>query len=109
MVGGSKIPFLARLLGLQTGKMMFHPTLANVGLLPTEDAPIEFKCFIEGILRDWDFDNWLSAHNGYKKGGAKNELKLLLDKSLKKLKSIGLSRAKDKTEWENKFASKCVN
>ena len=44
--------------------MSFHPSIKGPGLLPTPEAPYQFKEFIEGILRDWDFDNICAAHMG---------------------------------------------
>ena len=50
--------------GYRHGSMSFHPSIKGPGLLPTPEAPYQFKEFIEGILRDWDFDNICAAHMG---------------------------------------------
>lgn len=46
------------------GSMSFHPSIKGPGLLPTPEAPYQFKEFIEGVIRDWDFDTICAAHMG---------------------------------------------
>jgi hypothetical protein len=65
---------LFKILGKKTGQMEFHPTLSNVGLHKTEEAPAQFKQFVEGVLKDWQFDNACCAHVGVKVGGAHEAL-----------------------------------
>jgi hypothetical protein len=75
--------FLLSLAGFKDGSMAFHPSIMHAGLLPTAEAPVQFREWVEGILRDWDFDNLLSAHNGNKIGGAKEQLRLTLQNAEK--------------------------
>jgi hypothetical protein len=77
----SKPGFVLRCAGLKDGDMHFHPTTFNIGLKPTAEAPIQFKEWVENLLNDWDFDNICSAHTGNKIGGAKEQLRLILEKT----------------------------
>eukprot|EP00026_Physarum_polycephalum_P014533 Phypoly_transcript_15060.p1 GENE.Phypoly_transcript_15060~~Phypoly_transcript_15060.p1 ORF type:complete len:314 (+),score=53.43 Phypoly_transcript_15060:91-942(+) len=78
---GSHPGILLKLAGFRHGSMSFHPSIKGVGLLPTPEAPYQFKEFIEGIIRDWDFDNICAAHMGNKIGGAKEQLREVLAKA----------------------------
>jgi hypothetical protein len=42
----------------------FHISLLKGGINRTKDAPMQFRSWIEDLLRDWDFDNLCTAHNG---------------------------------------------
>jgi len=66
--------FLLKLGGFKHGSMCFHTTLKGAGLLPTPEAPFQFRDFIAKILKEWDFDNICTAHFGNKVGGAKQQL-----------------------------------
>jgi hypothetical protein len=70
---------LLKLAGFKHGTMSFHPTIKGHGLYPTPEAPYQFKAFIGSILNDWDFDNIVAAHTGNKIGGAKEQLRILLE------------------------------
>jgi len=63
---------------VNTGIMAFHPSLFTVGLYHIGDAPFTFRNWTQKYVRDWDFDNICSAHDGNKLGGAKDELKFVL-------------------------------
>jgi hypothetical protein len=80
--------FLISLAGFKDGSMSFHPSIKSVGLFPTPDAPRQFREWVLGIIRDWDFDNILSAHNGNKIGGAKQQLMETLQKAEKLLNKL---------------------
>eukprot|EP01114_Cavostelium_apophysatum_P016527 TRINITY_DN4720_c0_g1_i1.p1 TRINITY_DN4720_c0_g1~~TRINITY_DN4720_c0_g1_i1.p1 ORF type:complete len:288 (+),score=62.24 TRINITY_DN4720_c0_g1_i1:119-982(+) len=66
--------FLLRVAGFKKGSMCFHVSMKGPGLLPTPDAPFLFRDFINNVIRDWDFDNFCTAHFGCKVGGAKAQL-----------------------------------
>ncbi|KAJ3094852.1 hypothetical protein HDU97_007524 [Phlyctochytrium planicorne] len=76
----------------QDGTMAFHLSITNVGLLPTAEAPQQFKCWVAKLLQDWDFDNVATAHNGFKIGGAKKQLQELLDSWNDKLDQLSSKR-----------------
>lgn len=71
---GSNPGILLKLFGYRHGSMSFHPSIKGPGLLPTPEAPYQFKEYIEHIVREWDFDNICAAHMGNKIGGAKEQL-----------------------------------
>ncbi|CEP00134.1 unnamed protein product (mitochondrion) [Plasmodiophora brassicae] len=48
----------------------FHPSLTGVGLYPTPEAPLQFRSWVQDLVRDWDFDNLCTAHNSNIVGGA---------------------------------------
>jgi len=73
--------FLLKLGGFRDDSMIFHVSMKNVGLLPHPNAPFEFRDFVAGILKDWEFDNICTAHMGNKVGGAKVQLEKLLKDS----------------------------
>ncbi len=50
--------------GFRHGSMSFHPSIKGVGLYHTPEAPYQFKDFIAGVIKDWDFDNICAAHMG---------------------------------------------
>jgi hypothetical protein len=71
--------FLLKVAGFRHGDMSFHPSIKAHGLYPTPEAPYQFKSFIAGIINDWEFDNIVAAHTGNKIGGARDQLKVVLD------------------------------
>jgi len=73
--------FLLKLAGFRHGDMSFHPSIKGPGLYPTAEAPYHFKEFIQGVIRDWDFDNIAAAHMGNKIGGARQKLQEVLNKA----------------------------
>ena len=81
------VGFILRLLG-KNGKMEFWQL--EKGLYHTEEAPRQFREFIERIIHDWDFDNICAAHNSIMVGGAKQRLQETLVKANRALE--GLSR-----------------
>lgn len=70
--------FLMKIAGFRHGDMSFHPTIKGSGLFQTPEAPYQFRDFIIGIIRDWDFDSICAAHMGNKIGGAKQQLQDLV-------------------------------
>jgi hypothetical protein len=76
---------LFRVFGIKPGSVSFHPTPWKDALLPTSEAPIQFKEFFQKLLDDWDFDNLVTAHMGNKIGGAK---KALVDMFVKEIPSL---------------------
>eukprot|EP01006_Ploeotia_vitrea_P067124 TRINITY_DN96487_c0_g1_i1.p1 TRINITY_DN96487_c0_g1~~TRINITY_DN96487_c0_g1_i1.p1 ORF type:complete len:293 (-),score=48.95 TRINITY_DN96487_c0_g1_i1:42-890(-) len=87
--------FLLRVAGMKDGKMSFHPSLTGPGLIHHPDSPNLFKEFILEMMKDWDFDNMLTAHNGNKMGGAKEALAELLKKAEKDFQKMAAKFAKD--------------
>jgi hypothetical protein len=85
---GSNPGILLKLAGYKHGSMSFHPSIKNVGLHKTPDAPLLFKDFLCGIIKDWDFDNICAAHMGNKVGDAKKALQETLDKAEKLFSSL---------------------
>jgi len=47
------VPLPLRLAGYDTDGMYFHPTMLNIGLLETPEAPLQFIEWLEGLLKDW--------------------------------------------------------
>eukprot|EP00668_Euglena_longa_P011545 GGOE01013952.1.p1 GENE.GGOE01013952.1~~GGOE01013952.1.p1 ORF type:complete len:295 (+),score=91.90 GGOE01013952.1:37-885(+) len=88
--------FLMRLLLFKKGNMAFHPSIKGPGLLPTQNAPFEFRAWLEQLMEDWDFDNLCSAHQGCKVGGAKQMLRETLERATDLLKKISDENAKGK-------------
>lgn len=70
---------LLRCFGIYPGYMRFWPL--KKGLRKSQQAPKEFQEFMEIILDQWDFDNLVVAHRGVKIGGAKEEVRKLLNSS----------------------------
>jgi hypothetical protein len=62
--------FIFKLIGKKPNVIEFHPSMKYSGLYPTEEAPYQFKRWVEQILQDWDFDTVCCAHIGVKQGGA---------------------------------------
>lgn len=77
--------------GLTPGSMSFWPL--DKGLRPTKEAPMQFSSFVEGILKDWDFENICTAHNATKLGGAKVMLSQTLERARPKLEKIAQSHS----------------
>ncbi|XP_037047192.1 uncharacterized protein LOC119081980 [Bradysia coprophila] len=85
-----------RLFGLKAGSTVFHPSIKDHGLYPTAEAPLQFRDWINQMLKDWDFDNLCTAHIGVKSGGAhaaveelmKNSEKFFIDLSERNKKKI---------------------
>eukprot|EP01012_Entosiphon_sulcatum_P010527 TRINITY_DN1616_c1_g1_i1.p1 TRINITY_DN1616_c1_g1~~TRINITY_DN1616_c1_g1_i1.p1 ORF type:complete len:321 (+),score=67.71 TRINITY_DN1616_c1_g1_i1:62-964(+) len=87
--------FLLRLGGFKDGTMMFHVSLKGPGLLPHPEAPLQFRDWVEGICRDWDFDTILSAHNSNRIGGAKRMLLECLQKATPTLLKLADKRKRN--------------
>lgn len=90
--------FLLRLGGFKKDGMIFHITLKSVGLHHTPEAPFQFRDFIFGVLRDWDFDNICTAHFGYKVGGVKMQLEDTLRHMEPLFEQLSKRNAKDAQE-----------
>jgi len=73
---------ILKMVGKNKGKMEFHDSMKGPGLHPTPEAPLQFKSWVEDILKDWDFDNICCAHIGVKIGGAKKLLEETLSKNI---------------------------
>jgi hypothetical protein len=86
--------FLMRMMGIRDGTMDFHNSTLKGGLLPTSEAPLQFRDWVSNLLKDWDFDNICSAHNGNKIGGAKEQLAQLLSSYEPKFQKLSQGRAK---------------
>jgi len=71
---GSNPGILLKIAGYKHGSMSFHPSIKSVGLKPTPEAPYQFRDWIQALIKDWNFDNIVSAHMGNKIGGAKKQL-----------------------------------
>lgn len=72
--------------GARANKMNFWNL--KIGLKHDNDAPMQFKRWIEKLILDWDFDNVCTAHSANKIGGAKEELRQTLDRDEAKLISL---------------------
>ncbi|CAM9399227.1 unnamed protein product, partial [Ectocarpus fasciculatus] len=72
---------LLSLIGAKKGSMKFHTSMTKAGLLPTPEAPYDFKNWVQAIINEWDFDTVCTAHNGNKIGGAKAQLQDTLDRA----------------------------
>jgi hypothetical protein len=62
-------------------EVIFWPGGFKKGLKHTRDAPLQFLAFMEKVLEDWDIDNICTAHNGVKRGDAKQSLRHAIDKA----------------------------
>ncbi|CAF3803740.1 unnamed protein product [Rotaria socialis] len=81
IIYAEKSNFLLKLFGYKDGTMAFHPSIKNVGLHPTSDAPYLFRDWMRDMLNDWPFENICCAHMGVKKGGAHRDVFTLLVKA----------------------------
>lgn len=72
---------LLSLVGGKKGAMKFHVSLTKTGLLPTPEAPYDFKNWMQRVIDDWDFDTICTAHSGNKIQGAKAQLQETLDRA----------------------------
>lgn len=89
----SRFPF--SFFGYKSGSMSFHPTLKDIGLLPTSNAPFQFRDWMRTLIRDWDFDNICTAHMGNKLGGAKEQLTQTLNDVEPLLEKISARNARN--------------
>jgi hypothetical protein len=72
----NEVGFVMKMFGSKPKRLNFHPQIAKA--LCTKEAPLQFKSWLEDIVRDWDFDHIVTAHNGIIMGGAKEQLKGLI-------------------------------
>ena len=72
---------LLRCCCVPANSMSFHLSFTGDGLLPTAEAPHDFKRWLETVVLNWDFDNLVCAHMGNKIGGAKAKLRHVLESS----------------------------
>ncbi|KAI8852922.1 hypothetical protein BC829DRAFT_383281 [Chytridium lagenaria] len=98
---------LMRFAGISDGQLAFHPSLTGPGLYPTEEAPKQFKCWMEKMLHDWDFENIVSAHTGYWLGGANARVRKLLEKHEDKLKNLSKNKSSNAEEWAANWQNTC--
>lgn len=82
--------------------------MTGPGLHRTEEAPFEFKHWLEKVLADWDFDNMCCAHIENKIGGAHAALKKSLAEAEPTFEKLSKNAKKDggkrKTESKDKTA-----
>lgn len=69
--------------------------MTGPGLHPTEEAPYEFKAWLESVLADWDFDNMCCAHIENKIGGAHAALKKALEEAEPTFKKLAKKAHKE--------------
>ncbi|KAJ3407146.1 hypothetical protein HDV05_005566 [Chytridiales sp. JEL 0842] len=94
--------FLMKLTPIGSSSMHFHPSITGPGLYPTPEAPQQFYCWLEKLMRDWDFENVSSAHNGVLLGGAKEKLRDTMNRYEPKMKELVEKRLKgEHVEMEN--------
>jgi len=84
--------FLLKLAGFKDGSMMLHPAIKGPGLLPSPEAPFQFRDWLQQIINDWDFDNLVAAHLGCKIGGAKEQLTQVLKQAEPLLQKLSNKR-----------------
>ncbi|KAI8831845.1 hypothetical protein BC829DRAFT_409293 [Chytridium lagenaria] len=88
---------LMRIAGIAEGTMTFHQMRRD-----------GFKCWLEKLLKDWDFDSICSAHNGVKIGGAKEQLADVLMRNEGKLRELGKKkRSPDVGAWSTNAKDVC--
>ncbi|KAJ3188979.1 hypothetical protein HK101_009061 [Irineochytrium annulatum] len=87
--------------------MMIHPHVYGAGLHPTEDAPKRFQCWVDVMVRDWDFDSLASSHRGAVVGGAKQMLVETMGRIRPELEKLSLKWSKDKDAWTADYRSFC--
>lgn len=68
--------WLLRKAGVKPGRASLHP---QYGTALTGAGALQFQSWFEQLLDDWDFDNFVVAHNGFKLGGGRQELRNLLE------------------------------
>jgi hypothetical protein len=71
---------LLRLRGWVPGQPRFHSSLPGA-FLKQANAPELFTAFIQGLLRDWDFNNLACAHSHPMLGGAKDAVRAALERA----------------------------
>jgi len=94
-------PFFAKLVGVHKDQLMFHPSMTGPGLHPTEEAPLQFKAWVEQLLLEWDFDNICCAHIENKIGGGHAALSQILADS-----ESTFQKMSDKAKKEGKKVAK---
>lgn len=72
---------LLKLFAMKAGSTMFHPSIKDNGLYPTAEAPLQFRDWMNQLLKDWNFDNLCTAHIGVKSGGAHAAVEELMKNS----------------------------
>lgn len=85
------------------------------GLFPTPEAPMQYRCWVQKMIADWDFDNICTAHTGNKIGGAKQQLQETLDKAGPTLEKIARRNAEkagagvkqDVGAWSTEKGDRC--
>jgi len=86
--------FLLKLGGFKTGSMQFHLSMKGPGLLPNPESPFQFRDWLISLITEWDFDNICTAHFGNKVGGAKQQLKELVQSSEKLFQELSDKKKK---------------
>lgn len=75
-----KAPFVTKLF-VSDDTLMFHHSMAKLGLYHTSDGPNDFRTWVQSVLDDWKFDNLCCAHLDNKIGSADKALQDLLNNS----------------------------
>jgi len=96
---------LLKLAGYKHGTMSFHPSMKGPGLLPTPEAPFQFRDWVNDLLENWEFDNICTAHLGNKIGGAKEQLRQTLAAAEDSFKKISKRNERKGTYDESKIPS----
>lgn len=76
-----------RCLGARHGNTTFW-TGVDKGLKKTKEAPVQFRSFMESVLKDWDFDNLITAHTGNLIGGGKEAVREALRRATPTLEKM---------------------
>lgn len=74
--------------GARHDQLSFHSSMNGPGLLPTPEAPEQFRRWLEQLLTDWDFDNLCTAHNGTCIGRGNERVRALLEAEIPTLDAI---------------------
>lgn len=98
-------PVLMRVAGFTDCSCHFHPSMLGPGLRPTQEAPFQFKAWLQKLLAEWDFENICTAHNGCCYGHAKEVLQEALENADESLKKLSVENAKTKPKTEAQTAA----
>jgi len=89
-----KPSLVVKLGGYKSDSMRFHQSMETTGLYHAPEAPLLFRDWVLEVLRDWDFDNICAAHFCSRFGGAKEQLKHLVEGSQKTFDKLSKKFAK---------------
>jgi len=100
--------FLLRLAGFRPNQLFFHLSIKGPGLLPTREAPDQFKKWLQDVINDWDFDNVCVAHKDNLIGGAKQSLQTALDDIQPLLEKLKERNGDGNDQSEDPDVKKCA-